>query len=67
MILETYGVIKSLFPFIKEMFLWRDGAEVGKPITRKDLLRRKIATYLMAVSLFFNRGIFEETECRIKS
>lgn len=54
MILETFGLIKSAFPFIKEIFLWRDGAEVGKPITKKDLRRRQIASYVMAGSLFFN-------------
>ena len=61
MILETYGLIKSVFPFIKEIFLWRDGAEEGKPITKKDLTRRKIATYVMAASLFFNYFLAAKT------
>lgn len=54
MILESYGLIKSIFPFIKEIFLWRDGIELGKPVTKHDLRRRQIATYVMAGSLFFN-------------
>jgi hypothetical protein len=61
MILETYGLIKSIFPFIKEIFLWRDGAVAGKPITKKDLTRRKIATYVMACSLFLNYVLVVKT------
>lgn len=61
MILETFGLIKSIFPFIKEIFLWRDGAEIGKPITKKDLRRRQIASYVMAASLFFNYVLVYKT------
>lgn len=54
MIIESVGLLKSLFPFIKELFLWRDGAEIGKPITKKNLVRRKIATYVLIASLMLN-------------
>lgn len=54
MILEIIGSVRSLFPFIKEAFLWRDGAEEGKPITKMNLWKRKVATYLMTISLALN-------------
>ena len=58
MLLETIGVVRSVFPFVKELFLWRDGAKVGEPITNKNLLRRKIATFVLILSLIFNYLLF---------
>lgn len=54
MILEAYKIVTSLLPLIKEAFLWRDGAEEGKPITRQNLIRRKIAVFALIGSLVFN-------------
>lgn len=54
MILEAFGVFRSLFPFIKEAFLWRDGMTVGKPVTNTNLWKRQVATYLMSISLAMN-------------
>ena len=54
MIVEAIKLITSALPFIKEAFLWRDGAELGKPITKKNLIRRKIAVFLLLGSLILN-------------
>lgn len=54
MILEAFKIVSSVFPFLKEAFLWRDGAEEGKPITRQNLIRRKIAVFALLGSLLFN-------------
>jgi hypothetical protein len=54
MILDLIKIARSLYPFIKEMYLWRDGAEEGKPITRENLVRRKIAVFALIGSLIYN-------------
>lgn len=54
MVLDFLKVLKSAFPFIKEVFLWRDGAEEGKPVTRENLIRRKIAVFALMGSLILN-------------
>ncbi len=54
MILEAFKIVTSVFPLLKEAFLWRDGAEEGKPITRQNLIRRKIAVFALLSSLLFN-------------
>lgn len=58
MIIEAYSIFRSIFPFIKEVFLWRDGATVGKPVTTLNLWRRKLATYVMTISLALNYYAF---------
>lgn len=54
MLLDAFKIFGSLLPLIKEAFLWRDGAEEGKPITKQNLIRRKIAVFVMLGSLIFN-------------
>lgn len=54
MLLEAYKIVSSIWPFVKEVFLWRDGAEAGKPITRQNLIRRKIAVFALMISIAFN-------------
>ena len=54
MLLEAFKIFGSLLPLIKEAFLWRDGAEEGKPITKQNLIRRKIAVFVTLGSLIFN-------------
>ena len=54
MIIETFKLIMGIFPFVREAFLWRDGAEVGKPITEQNLLRRKIAVFVTIASIAVN-------------
>ena len=54
MIVETFKLVTSIWPFIKEAFLWRDGAQVGKPITNQNLIRRKIAAFALLASLALN-------------
>jgi hypothetical protein len=54
MIVETFKLIMGIFPFVREAFLWRDGAEVGKPITEQNLLRRKIAVFVSIASIAIN-------------
>lgn len=54
MIVEAFKLISSVFPFIKEAFLWRDGAEVGKPVTAHNLRLRKVAVFVLFASLLTN-------------
>ena len=54
MILEAFKVVSSVFPFIKELFLWRDGAEEGKPVTKQNLIRRKVAVFVLLGSIVIN-------------
>lgn len=54
MILEAFKLVTSVFPFIKEMFLWRDGAEEGKPVTKQNLIRRKVAVFVLLGSIVIN-------------
>jgi len=54
MILDAFKVAWSLFPFLKEVFLWRDGAEEGKPVTKQNLTRRKIAVFALMGSIIYN-------------
>lgn len=54
MIIETFKVVSSFFPFLKEIFLWRDGAEEGKPVTKQNLIRRKIAVFVLLGSIVVN-------------
>lgn len=54
MILEAVKIASSIWPLLKEVFLWRDGAEVGKPITNQNLIRRKIAVFALLGSIIFN-------------
>ena len=54
MIVEAFKIVSSVFPFIKEAFLWRDGAEVGKPITQQNLQRRKLAVWITIGSFVTN-------------
>jgi len=54
MLLETWKIVSSIWPFVKEVFLWRDGAEAGKPVTRQNLIRRKIAVFVLIASIGLN-------------
>lgn len=54
MIVEAFKLVTSILPFVKEAFLWRDGAQIGKPITKKNLIRRKIAVFVLLASLVVN-------------
>lgn len=54
MIVESFKIVASLWPLVKEAFLWRDGAEVGKPITEQNLIRRKIAVFALVGSILLN-------------
>jgi len=67
MIVEAAKIILSIYPFIKEAFLWRDGAAAGKPITNEHLARRKLATFVLLFSLIANFLLFKDlTESRKK-
>lgn len=54
MIIEAVKIVMSVFPFIKEAFLWRDGAQAYIPPTPKQLLRRKAAVFVLIGSFFVN-------------
>lgn len=54
MVIEAIKVVSSFFPFLKEIFLWRDGAEEGKPVTKQNLIRRKIAVFVLLGSIVVN-------------
>ena len=54
MIVEALKIVSSIYPFIKEAFLWRDGAEAGKPVTSENLTRRKVAVFVLIGSLITN-------------
>jgi hypothetical protein len=54
MIVESFKIVASLWPLVKEAFLWRDGAEIGKPITEQNLIRRKIAVFALVGSVLLN-------------
>lgn len=54
MIIEGFKIAASLWPLAKEVFLWRDGAQVGKPITEQNLIRRKIAVFALIASIVVN-------------
>ena len=54
MLVEAFKIVSSIYPFIKEAFLWRDGAEAGKPVTQENLVRRKVAVFVLIGSLITN-------------
>jgi len=54
MIIEAFKIVSSVFPFIKEAFLWRDGADADKPVTPADLRKRKFAVFVLFASLVLN-------------
>ena len=54
MIIEAIKIAGSLWPLAKEVFLWHDGAQVGKPITDQNLIRRKIAVFALIASILVN-------------
>lgn len=54
MIIEAVKIVMSVFPFIKEAFLWRDGPQAYVPPTPAQLLRRKVAVFVLIGSFFVN-------------
>jgi hypothetical protein len=61
MSLDFLKIGMSLLPFIKEAFLWRDGAEQGRPITQQNLIRRQIAVFVLIGSIVFNYFLTAKT------
>jgi hypothetical protein len=54
MIIEAVKIVTSVFPFIKEAFLWREGPQANTPPTPAQLLRRKVAVFALIGSIFVN-------------
>ena len=54
MIIEAVKIVMSVFPFIKEAFLWREGPEAYVPPTKAQLMRRKVAVFVLIGSFFVN-------------